>query len=214
MWRAAVLARVARGSLPISTTTRFSILTPYPDLVKTIVDLLLKLCQAGIALNLSHCRGIIIAQLHFEVPHVFEVVAKDGSHFRCTEAWVQKFLSGNLRWTWRRSTQAAQKLPKNVDEVLRENALRLALTFRDGVIYSAAFDVNIDQMMVVYQPGSAATYEVCGSKQVAVVGSEEKRTFTLLLGITASGDLPFQVIYKGKSPQSLPSLTSAGFAEA
>jgi len=95
-----------------------------------------------------------------------------------------------------------------------ENALQLALTFHNGIIYDVAFDVNIDQTQVVYQPGSTAIYKEVGLSK-SVIGSKEKRAFTLLLGISASGDLlPFQAIYKGKTAQSTPLPNSADFAEA
>jgi len=38
-----------------------------------------------------------------------------------------------------------------------------------------------------------------------VAGTEEKRAFTLVVGVSASDDvLPFQAIYKGKTSLSLP----------
>ena len=44
-----------------------------------------------------------------------------------------------------------------------------------------------------------------GSKQVEVVGEDEKRGFTVVVGISMSGDvLPFQVIYAEHTTHSLP----------
>ncbi|KZP02799.1 hypothetical protein FIBSPDRAFT_769955 [Athelia psychrophila] len=150
----------------------------------------------------------------YSIPQVFDVISKDGTTFKCSIAWVRKFLENNLRWVLRRTTRAAQKLPTNVDEILMQNALRLAHTCRDGVIFDAAFDVNIDQTQITLQPGTTSTYEERGSKQVAVLGAEEKRAFTLVVGLSASGDLlPYQAIYRGKTIKSLPSPSSPGYAE-
>jgi hypothetical protein len=45
-----------------------------------------------------------------------------------------------------------------------------------------------------------------GAKQVALVGAEEKRAFTLLVSVAADGTaLPFQAIYQGGTMKSLPS---------
>ena len=55
MWKASTLTRAIRGNLPSNMTTCYNILTPYPNIVESIVDLLHKLCEAGIALDLSHC---------------------------------------------------------------------------------------------------------------------------------------------------------------
>ncbi|KAH7905739.1 hypothetical protein BJ138DRAFT_964080, partial [Hygrophoropsis aurantiaca] len=160
-------------------------------------------------------RAIIMAQLEYGTPQVFTTISKDGSIFHCSDSWVRKFLYDKLRWTIRMGTRAAQKLPPNVDEVCREQFLRLALTIRDGIIHSAAFYVNIDQTNVVYQPTNSRTYEQVGSKQVAIIGQEEKRAFTLVVGISAAGDLlPFQAIYCGKTKRSLPSANAAGYDEA
>ncbi|KIK82151.1 hypothetical protein PAXRUDRAFT_154433 [Paxillus rubicundulus Ve08.2h10] len=112
----------------------------------------------------------------------------------------------NLCWSMHKSTWAAQKFPQNVEEVCHEQFLRLALTICDYLIHSPSFYVNIDQTNVVYQPPSSSTYDEIGAKQVAVIGQEEKCAFSLVVGISAAGDLlPFQVIYQGKSKRSLPS---------
>ncbi|KAH7903349.1 hypothetical protein BJ138DRAFT_1020789, partial [Hygrophoropsis aurantiaca] len=86
----------------------------------------------------------IVAQLQHSIPEVFTAKASDGSTFRCSESWVRKFLFDNLRWTMRRGTRAAQKLPKNCDELCHEQFLRLALTMHDGVIPHTTFLINID----------------------------------------------------------------------
>src|ERR1700735_4938888 len=64
MWKASTLAHAVRGNLPSSTTTCYNILTPYPNVVKSIVDLLHKLHEAGIALDLSCCHGFTLLWLH------------------------------------------------------------------------------------------------------------------------------------------------------
>lgn len=62
---------------------------------------------------------------------------------------------------------------------------------------------------------SARTLDVEGSKQVGVVGKEEKRAFTAVVGVSASGDvLPTQLVFKGGSDRSLPSRDAPGRAEA
>ena len=49
------------------------------------------------------------------------------------------------------------------------------------------------------------TYDMKGGKDVSVIGSEEKRAFTVCIGSAAGGTiLPFQSIWKGKTINSLP----------
>lgn len=114
-------------------------------------------------------------------------------------------IARTLNWSFRHATRAAQKTPSNADQLCLDQFYWLTLTIHDCTIFHASFYVNIDQTNIVYQPANTATYEEVGSKQVAVIGQEEKRAFTVVVGISASGDaLPFQVIYCGKTARSLP----------
>ena len=213
-WTEAVTKRAARGR-QAGPITRTSILSQYPEVVDSIVDQLRKLRDVGVALDKARCRGIIIGQLYHSCPRIFETTLRDGSVFRASDSWVQKFIHERLNWSFRRSTRASQKLPANLDDVLREHLCRLILTMRNCVIAHAAFDVNIDQTNSVYQPNSTSTFEEVGSKQVAVVGKDEKRAATIVVGASASGDLlPWQLIYEGRSVRSLPSKNCPGYKEA
>jgi hypothetical protein len=71
-----------------------------------------------------------------------------------------------------------------------------------------ALRMNLDQQQTKYQLGSNLTWAPSGSKQVAVVRQEEKWTFTLVVGVSASGDiLPFHSVWDGKTDRSLPKPT-------
>lgn len=78
-----------------------------------------------------------------------------------------------------------------------------------------ALIVNSDQTGVQYSAGALQTYAETGSKQVEVVGKDEKRAFTLMVGISMSGEvLPFQAIYAGKTSQSLPASNAPNYTKA
>ncbi|KAG2343785.1 hypothetical protein BDR05DRAFT_883749, partial [Suillus weaverae] len=155
---------------------------------------------------------IIVNILHHELPNIFLMAAKDGSMFKCSDSWVKAFLYDHLQYTIHQGTRAAQKLPPNVDNQF----LPLSLTIRDDVIPYPEFLVNIDQTNVIYQPAKGCTYEHIGLKQVAIVGQEEKKcAFTLLVGISAAGDLlAFHIVHDGKSKHSLPSPNAPCYNEA
>ncbi|EUC67583.1 DDE superfamily endonuclease, partial [Rhizoctonia solani AG-3 Rhs1AP] len=71
------------------------------------------------------------------------------------------------------------------------------------------------EWLVVYSHGSQYTWCETGAKQVAVVGKEEKRAYTLLIGVSNSGQLlPFQAIYQGSTAASLPHPSSSGYGHA
>ncbi|KZS96601.1 hypothetical protein SISNIDRAFT_387678, partial [Sistotremastrum niveocremeum HHB9708] len=118
-------------------------------------------------------------------------------------------------WSLRQSTRAAHKFPDDVDEVLKQAHQRMAAVVREEEIPDGGFIVNIDQTQVVYAMGPEGTWNQRGVKQVSVTGKEEKRAFTLVVGVSASGDvLPFQAIFAGKTDASCPSKNSPFYAKA
>ncbi|RDB29720.1 hypothetical protein Hypma_014168 [Hypsizygus marmoreus] len=120
----------------------------------------------------------------------------------------------NMGWSERRATKAAQKLPENHEEVLHNAFLHEAAIIRDHAI-PAALCVNTDQTQIVYQQGSQRTWNKKGVKQVATVGQEEKRAFTLVPSVSASGVLlPMQSVFHGKTHASCPGKKAACFNEA
>ncbi|KAJ3979732.1 hypothetical protein F5890DRAFT_1575908 [Lentinula detonsa] len=109
---------------------------------------------------------------------------------------------------------AAQKLPINSEEITIEAALREAFCIRNYNI-PAELWVNTDQIQTIYQQGTGATWNHKGDHQVPVVGVSEKRAFTLVPSISASGELlPFQAIFQGATPVSCPSRNAPSYAEA
>lgn len=139
---------------------------------------------------------------------------KSGRVFQCSKQFVRTFLHQNLGWSVRKATRAAQKHPANVDTVLLHAYLRFARLVRDEDIPASCI-VNADQTQVVYNTGSSSTWNTSGERQVHVLGTEEKRAFTLLVAGSLSGSvLPFQAIYGGKTSRSLPDANAFGFSEA
>ncbi|KZV59291.1 hypothetical protein PENSPDRAFT_595721, partial [Peniophora sp. CONT] len=160
-------------------------------------------------------RAIMLAHIKTFSPEVLTATAKDGSRFSCSDAYVRKFLYTHLRWVPRKSTRAAQKTPVNADEVLWELFLLLALTLRDSGIHDPSLFINFDQTQVVVADTSRNTFDVEGSKQVGVVGKEEKRAWTSVVAVAANGEvLPTQVIMQGKTSRSLPASSAPRMDEA
>ncbi|KAF8598614.1 hypothetical protein BDV93DRAFT_450846, partial [Ceratobasidium sp. AG-I] len=66
--------------------------------------------------------------------------------------------------------------------------------------------INADQTGVSYLGTGKKTWEVKGANQVPAIAKDEKRQFTLMVSVTAAGQvLPFQAIFKGSTHVSLPS---------
>ncbi|KAF8800178.1 hypothetical protein BYT27DRAFT_7038673, partial [Phlegmacium glaucopus] len=110
-----------------------------------------------------------------------------------------------LGWSERKATRAAQKLPQDWEDKCENSFLRKAYSIKEYDIPSGLY-VNSDQTQVVYAPGDKMTYAPIGAKQVALVGGEEKRAFTVMVSVANDGTLlPFQAIYEGKTHVSCPS---------
>jgi hypothetical protein len=82
----------------------------------------------------------------------------------------------------------AQKLPVNYEQVLSDSFLRQSCIIRDHGI-PPELRVNTDQTQTIYQMGGKKTWNKMGKKQVTTMGMDEKRPFTLVPSILASGEL-------------------------
>ena len=119
-----------------------------------------------------------------------------------------------MKWSLRRATHPGKKTPDNIVQILTDTFLRFSWAVSKFNI-QAVFVVNSDQTMVYYSANAKETYGAIGSKQVEVVGLDERRGFTLMVGISVSGEaLPFQAIYHGRSSASLPSSDGPSYKKA
>ena len=114
----------------------------------------------------------------------------------------------------RRPDSPGKKVPDGVTYILCDAFLRLVHTISEEDVIITLI-VNSDQTLVIYAAGVSETYAPKGSKQVEVVGKDEKRGFTVVVGISMSGDvLPFQVIYAGHTNRSLPTPDAPEYYQA
>lgn len=185
-----------------------------PEVCELIGKQLRGIRESGAILNSLSIRGIMVGIIQKHAPQLFDQLLADGTKFRCLESFVRKYIINDLDWSFRATTCAAQKIPENVEEILTESALREAYLIRKYDI-DAALRVNTDQTQTVYQQGTDTTWNHKGDRQVPAVGIDEKRAFTLVPSISASGKLlPFQAIYHGATPASCPDRKSPFYAEA
>ncbi|EUC59566.1 DDE superfamily endonuclease, partial [Rhizoctonia solani AG-3 Rhs1AP] len=213
-WKDNVLKATQDGNRPGGASTRQPLLENYPEMVSAVKDRLIGLRTTGTPLDTAMVRGFMIATIAENAPQLFEHDIGKGKKFRCSSNFIRTFLHKELNWSLRWPTQAAQKIPANAKQILLHAFLRMACAVRDENIPSCCI-VNSDQTQVVYSPGTQYTWHTQGDKQVPVLGKEEKRAFTLLVGISNNGQLlPLQAIYQGASNASLPHPSAPGYAEA
>jgi len=186
---------------------------PYPEVVNVILKQLRGIREASVPLDLITIRGLMIGILQVQLPNVFTVtVGNDSKHFQCSDSFVGRFVKEKLGWSRRKGTQAGQKLPADAEDQMEACALRLAVAIADHDIPETCI-VSGDQTGNTFAQSSQSTYAETGTNQVTIVGKEDKRAFTIMVGISMGGDvLPFQVIYGGHTDGSLPKLNEPGSA--
>jgi hypothetical protein len=162
--------------------------------------------ECGLPINIYTARALMLGHIRHRAPDVLRtVVRKDGSLFKCSDIFVRRFLRRHLNFVPRMATRAAQKTPPDAPEQLRRSFLRIVNTTRTKKIKHAGLRVNLDQTQVVVQNISDSMFAKQGSKQVSVVGKEEKRAWTAVIAVSDSGEaLPLQIIMEGKTKKVVP----------
>ena len=155
----------------------------------------------------------MIGILKVQLPKIFTMTVRNNSKlFQCSDTFVGHFVKDKLKWSKCKATQAGQKLLANAEDQMEACAFRLPVAIADHDIPDACV-INGDQMGNTYSQSGQSTYAETGTNQVTVVGKEDKRAFTIMVGVSMSGEvLPFQVIYVGSSSASLPRLEKPGSA--
>lgn len=94
-----------------------------------------------------------------------------GSRFKCSHAFVRKFVHKHIRWKPRAATRATQKITADADQRVLELFVLLVPIFRDAGMRHGELFINLDQTQVFVANPTHGTYEVEGPKQVSAAWS-------------------------------------------
>jgi hypothetical protein len=168
-------------------------------MAEKIKECLTALCQSSVPLTVITVRGIMITTIVQEEPEIMEHIFKDGSRFKASGSFVQKWLHSAMGWSHQKGTRAAQKLPDDWEIQCEKSVFRKAYLLKEYNIPAKLY-ANSDQTQQLYAPGDKLMYAKTGLKQMSVIGGDEKRAFTVMVMVTSAGTLlPFQAIYHGKT---------------
>ncbi|KAF8547191.1 hypothetical protein OG21DRAFT_1527322 [Imleria badia] len=118
----------------------------------------------------------------------------------------ETFFNSVLNWSPRKGTCTAAKLPADVEVKCKECFFRLVYIIMWYFIPPKLI-VRFDQIGNYVLPSSWTTFAERGSRQVDIIAKDEKCAYTLLVASMPEGTfLPFQQVWGGLSPQSLPSM--------
>lgn len=165
------------------------------DFDDEVIEYIQQLRCAGGIVN----RNIVIAAAKGIISHKNPSLLKEhGGSIELGRKWAESFLHrrGFVR---RKATKAARKHPPDFPQLKLAYFDRIKSEITDNDIPMDLL-FNWDQTGTKLVPVSNWTMAEEGSKQVPVVGKDDKREITVLLTVTASGHLlPPQVIYQGKT---------------
>lgn len=156
--------------------------------------------RAGAPIN----RRITVATAYGLVRHhKRHLLPKHGGHLNLEKGWATSFLR-RVRFVRRKATKAARKHPPNYEELQSAYHERISTAVSEFNPPDELI-INIDQTGVPIVPVGDYTLEEEGAKQVPIVGKDDKRQITVVLGETHSCQvLPPQVIYQGKTDKCHP----------
>jgi hypothetical protein len=120
---------------------------------------------------------------------------------------IQLGKKSRMNFVKRKATKAARKVPTDFPEIKLAFLKRIVDCVQEHNIPPELI-INWDQTGAKYVLTSAWTLAEEGSRQVDVIGKEDKREMTLLLSCTMTGFLlPPHLIYCGKTNKCHPNIT-------
>ena len=136
-------------------------------------------------------------------------LTEHGGDISLDVSWAQSFLQ-RLGYVRRKGTKAARKVPSDFEAIKAAyylDRIRVAATIDDQFVPPQLI-INLDQTNAKFIPVSEWILDKEGSKQVSIIGKEDKREMTVLLSCTLGGKLlPPQLIYAGCTNRCHPNFT-------
>jgi len=171
------------------------------NLDKQIQAYLKAICERGGAVNTSLTiaigTGITMKDSKFASLHC-------NDNFKLSKDWAKYFMQ-RMGLAKRRASTKAKIDVENFEEIKKGFLLDVRNVMEMDEI-PLDLVINFDQTAVHYVLVDNCTIAKEGSKHVEIIGKDDKRQITVVLGGTMSGDfLPVQLVYKGTTNRCLPS---------
>jgi hypothetical protein len=184
---------------------RAAVLRGHPEVEDEIVRVLRTMRGRGAVVNIAVIRLVMRAVFEEKEPQLL-------AELTLCKAWISCWARDVMHWSWRLKTTAASKLPNDWREQGIEAAKRVGWNMQIYKVHPSLV-VNMDQTGVHLAPVDSRTYESTGSKEVMMIGAEDKRQITACIASSLDGDLlPLQLIFQGKTNACHPPSTAASDA--
>lgn len=184
------------------------LLDSYPELDTAIQTRLHQMRDNSCTMSLNIITMVIKGVIKKHHPDLLE-------QLKISQTFAHKYVKQKLNWSSRRATTAC-RLPNDWKELgitfakriaVRVNMINSTTATRNS--FHKSLLLNIDQTGIELVPSTNYTYSEKGSKSVAMIGQDDKRQITCVLGSSADGDLlPLQLIFTGTTNRCHPSIPS------
>ena len=177
---------------------------PYPAAEEKIKQWLTQMREndkSGISVNIPTIRAVMFTVLSKECPTLL-------TEIKLSAAFISRWAHQHMQWSWRAGTTEATRLPINWKDQGIGMAKRIAATVETFKIHPSLI-INFDQAGLHLAPAFSRTYAPAGSRSVAILGSEDKRQITVVVGSAYDGSLlPLQLIFQGTTEKCHPAHTA------
>lgn len=166
------------------------------ELFSKVITAVKAKCQSGVEMTSAILQAMVTGVIQKHDPTIFE---KNGGNFTCSKSWICH-LCGTQDLHMRRGTTAAQKLPSDWElqgDLFTKRLAYLIMYFN----VTESLVVNFDQTGLQTVPTRGVTRCLKGSKEVPIVGLDDKRHITAVLAAAAAAAgsfLPIQLIFQSK----------------
>ena len=150
-----------------------------------------------------------------DCPAQFQIAAKEMCpeeihRLQFGERRCRDFVRLKMQWTFKRATGSSTALPEDWQEQWAVFIQRVCAVYLSEV-NCPDLVVNADHTGMRMLPNGRFTYDECGTQHVKIVGMDDKRQVTVVVGSTLGGMmLPFQVSSSTQAPfQTLMKCPSA-----
>ena len=185
---------------------RPSLLSRYPDVEAYVTDAILSVRGGTGTINSILIASFFRGYVRAKYPDLFK-------QYSFSRAWCRRWFGQTFDWSYKRGTTSGQKLPVDWEDQRAAMVHRVAATAAQHSIRHPCFIINWDQTGCVLLSTSKYTYADKKSKQVPMVGQDDKRQITAVVASTLEGEmLPLQLIFMGqdhnkKEQRAVPKLS-------
>ena len=185
-----VKSRWLIGKNPRGDNCRPYFLSNHMDIHEEIIRLLQNLRKASACVNSVVILPLFRAILKKRLPQL---------NVRPTRPYIRYWIGKYMNFSYKKATTNQRKIPANCEFLQQCFVNRIIATAAKRNIKHASFIINWDQTAVMLMGNSQYTYHSKQEKDVSIIGFDDKRQITAVVGTNWLGEMiPIQLVFGGQ----------------